>query len=357
MSSTSLTILSLHVLLAAVTPVSSLGALVEEAHSHSSVCAVGDLHGDLQHALAALALCGAVDENGSWSGGAMTVVQVGDVLDRGNASLPLLHKLWALQEAAAAGGGELRLLMGNHELLNMQGATHYVDRDELGLHGGQQAWRQLMHPQHGEIGQKLAATPGLAVRGGGACRTLFLHAGLRLSIGAKYGSVAGVNAALQEQVKANKGPLLDAHEGPLWWRGYARPEYARLTEEEACAEVRATVASVGEGAKRMAVGHNIVPFVATRCQGALHMIDVGMSTAYGGRPAAWRCDVDRESGEARTKALYLGGEEAAPDLCEACDAIPIRGEKQPYASLRGADEHGDCRNFCAAPRGRRTRSS
>ena len=65
-----------------------------------SLCAVGDLHGDIDHAQIALGLCGAVDAAGRWSGGNLTVVQTGDVLDRGNASLPLLHKMWKLQEEA-----------------------------------------------------------------------------------------------------------------------------------------------------------------------------------------------------------------------------------------------------------------
>lgn len=306
----------------------------------SSICAVGDLHGDLDHALAALRLCNVIDHAGQWSGGSATVVQTGDVVDRGNESLPLLHHLWSLQEQAAAAGGELLLMMGNHELLNMQGATHYVHPDEMLAFGGTGAWRKAMHPTIGEIGQRLVRQPGVAVRGEGACRTLFLHAGLRLAVGAKYGSLEAINHALREQVTANSGGLLDSRQGPLWFRGYARPHAAGLSEEEACAEVRATVASLGDGAKRMAVGHNIVPFVSTRCAGALQMIDVGMSSAYEGRPAAWRCEADPDGG-ATIKALYLEGEEPPPDLCTACE-LARRGSVHP----RGGDTHDDCPNYC-----------
>ena len=56
------------------------------------------------------------------------------------------------------------------------------------------------------------------------------------------------------------------------------------------------------------------------------MIDVGMSYAYGGRPAAWRCRlIDKDdTGHGRTalvEALYEGGEEEPPDLCTACDEV------------------------------------
>ena len=238
----------------------------------------------------------------------MVVVQTGDVIDRGNASVPLLHHLWDLREQAAAAGGELLLMLGNHELLNMQGATHYVDAGELQAFGGVGAWRRAMDPRHGDLGRHLAALPGAAVRGTGACRTLFLHAGLRLSVGhTAGGSVDALNAQLRQQVEQNRGTLLDAHQGPLWFRGYARPAHAGLSEDDACSELRASIASFGEGAKRMTVGHNIVPFIATRCGRALHMIDVGMSEAYGGRPAAWRCTVDTANGDAMVRALYTEG--------------------------------------------------
>ena len=321
---------------------------------HTRLCAIGDLHGDAAHAFDALRLCGAVDRTGRWSGGAMTVVQTGDVVDRGNASLPLLHALWELRDQAAADGGELLLLMGNHELLNMQGRTRYVHKTELFKFGGTSAWQQAMDPRHGAIGRQLAALPGAAVRGEGACRTLFLHAGCRYSTGAQFGTVHALNDALHKQVSDNDGALLDPRDGPLWWRGYARPHASGLSEDDACAEMHNAIASIGEGAVRMAVGHNIVPFVATRCAGALHMLDVGMSYAYEGRPAAWRCDLDERTGAADVRALYAEGEEEPPDLCSACDEVRRSG---PHP-VHGGDPHQDCANYCIdGPRRRKAEAS
>jgi len=321
--------------------------LVSLAAAAPPLCGVGDLHGDEAHAFEALRMCGAVDRSGSWIGGNMTVVQTGDVVDRGNASLPLLHALWSLREQAAAAGGELLLLMGNHELLNMQGQTRYVHKGELFEFGGVAAWLHAMNPRHGEIGARLAAQPGVAVRGQGACRTLFLHAGLRLRTAQSFATLDALNAELSRQAAANAGELLDAHTGPLWWRGYARPHAAGMSDEQACTEARDAIATLGDGAVRMAVGHNIVPFVSTRCGGLVHMIDVGMSYAYEGRPAVWQCTVDDYSREARVRAQYRQGEEPPPDLCAACAQVlgSLRGVDK--APLRGTDPHGDCRNYCS----------
>ena len=84
------------------------------------------------------------------------------------------------------------------------------------------------------------AHDALAVRGEGACRTLFLHAGLRASTATQYeGSVERINLAIREQIERGAGELLDPQHGPLWFRGYARP---RLGEEAACAELSINLA-------------------------------------------------------------------------------------------------------------------
>ena len=59
----------------------------------------------------------------------------------------------------------------------------------------------------------------------------------------------------------------------------------------ACGALQATLDALGGGVARMAVGHNIVPWVSSRCAGRLQLLDVGMSGAYGGRPAVWRCEL------------------------------------------------------------------
>ena len=126
----------------------------------STICAIGDLHGDANHALQAFQLCNVVDGDGRWSGGTATVIQTGDVLDRGNASLPLLYWLWSLREQAAAAGGDLVLMMGNHELLNMQGKTYYVDADELSGFGGKEAPRTLQRFETHKVAPSVAGRHG-----------------------------------------------------------------------------------------------------------------------------------------------------------------------------------------------------
>lgn len=61
--------------------------------SQAPLVAIGDLHGDLFQAQTALALAGLTDSDGNWRGGSSTLVQTGDLLDRGPDSLALVHLL------------------------------------------------------------------------------------------------------------------------------------------------------------------------------------------------------------------------------------------------------------------------
>lgn len=61
-----------------------------DTHSSDTIIAIGDLHGDLSQAQVALGLAGVTDSSGRWQGKTATLVQTGDLLDRGPDSLGLV---------------------------------------------------------------------------------------------------------------------------------------------------------------------------------------------------------------------------------------------------------------------------
>ena len=153
----------------------------------ATLFAVGDLHGDVAQAHAVLQLLGLIDEDRSWAGGNATLVQTGDLVDRGPESLPLMRYFQALQPQARAAGGRVVTLMGNHEALNVEGDLRYVDANELAAAGGSAAWSALFAPD-GEMGRAIGAYDVAVVAGDGPCRMLFVHAGLRPELLAAEGS-------------------------------------------------------------------------------------------------------------------------------------------------------------------------
>jgi hypothetical protein len=83
--------------------------------------AIGDVHGDVSALRRAFAVAGAVDTHGRWAGGSMVVVQMGDNLDRGKDEIAVLRLLQRLRREAAAAGGAVHVVLGNHELQNVAG--------------------------------------------------------------------------------------------------------------------------------------------------------------------------------------------------------------------------------------------
>jgi hypothetical protein len=95
------------------------------------VVALGDVHGDIGQARRALSIAGVLGDGGDavnpeWTGGDTVVVQVGDVLDRGDDEIAILILLQKLHKQAEAQGGAVYILNGNHEVLNVSGDFRYV---------------------------------------------------------------------------------------------------------------------------------------------------------------------------------------------------------------------------------------
>lgn len=93
--------------------------------------AIGDVHGDIVTFEALLASLGLVDKDGHWIGGTRSLVQTGDLLDRGAGSREVMELLMRLESEARAGGGRVTVLLGNHEANNMTGDLSYRSRAEF----------------------------------------------------------------------------------------------------------------------------------------------------------------------------------------------------------------------------------
>jgi len=324
---------------------SKLGASDPAARAPARrLVAVPDLHGDLAHARRSFQLAGISTDGDSWSAGAnVEFVQTGDVVDRGEHSIEILRLLTKLRDEARDAGSNVTALLGNHELLTLQGDYRYVAREEIvrlgtesleskklggeemgtgyGLRAywaaGLMAWKKTFAPRS-ELGDEIRKNRLLAtVVGEGLCTTLFSHAGVRRSHLRKHGdSIEALNAFAFDSIAAvsdddhstetaenadTTSPKPDPNrflgsldvfdtDSPVWNRFWSDDWDARQgAERAACAELESILTLVG--ARRMVVGHTVQPRgMTTRCGGRLHLIDVGISDKYVGRGAAWTCE-------------------------------------------------------------------
>jgi len=87
------------------------------------VVAVGDIHGDYEAFVAILQDHKLLDDHETWIGGNAHLVQLGDVMDRGGEARRIFVLIAKLEKEAAAAGGMVHFLPGNHEELNLAGVS------------------------------------------------------------------------------------------------------------------------------------------------------------------------------------------------------------------------------------------
>ncbi|CAL8998892.1 unnamed protein product [Prunus brigantina] len=93
------------------------------------IVAVGDLHGDLDQTRCALEMAGVLSPDGQdlWTGGETVLIQLGDILDRGEDEIAILSLLRSLDIQAKDEGGAVFQVNGNHETMNVEGDFRYVE--------------------------------------------------------------------------------------------------------------------------------------------------------------------------------------------------------------------------------------
>jgi len=85
------------------------------------IVAVGDIHGDYDNFIKILKHpdIKIIDEHLHWIAGKTHLVQIGDVMDRGDKAKDIFDLIMDLEKQAEEAGGKVHMLIGNHEELNI----------------------------------------------------------------------------------------------------------------------------------------------------------------------------------------------------------------------------------------------
>mmetsp|Transcript_62150 Transcript_62150/g.143109 ORF Transcript_62150/g.143109 Transcript_62150/m.143109 type:complete len:367 (-) Transcript_62150:64-1164(-) len=294
-----------------------------ESSEPRTVYSIGDLHGDLDHFATILQKTGlaTVDgTNATWTGGRSILVSTGDSVDRGEFGRSIYLIFKALAEQAPLHGGEVVNIVGNHELMNLQGDLRYVHEMEMhpdGEYGGQ-AQREKDWSRSGVVGADIRQRYyAAAVREG----TVFVHGGLTPEILSQTKELDtnrppldNLNQKCRElfdndRVPFNvRSPPVFGATGPFWNRFFAEEP-----ERQVCPSVEKTLSIVG--AKRMVLGHTPqTEGVSTRCPTAtgprIILADTVISRAYEASFGFSRMSAVEYSGDTVTALYFPPGQEA-----------------------------------------------
>jgi predicted MPP superfamily phosphohydrolase len=94
------------------------------------VVAISDVHGAYDGMLRTLRSASVIDDANAWIAGDTHLVITGDMLDRGADSRKVMDLFIALEPQALDNGGQVHVLLGNHEVMNLAGDLRYVARGE-----------------------------------------------------------------------------------------------------------------------------------------------------------------------------------------------------------------------------------
>lgn len=189
------------------------------------IVAISDVHGqyELMHEL--LRTSGVIDTADNWSLGNGHLVVIGDNFDRGDEVLPILWLLFKLEQQAIAQGGQLHLLLGNHELMVLHGDLRYLHKKYNYTAGALQTPYKNLFAAGSVLGDWIAQhRVAVSVNG-----NLFLHAGISPKLLALNLSLEEINTAFRERILRQPDEVIDADpvldllygsDGPLWYRGY-----------------------------------------------------------------------------------------------------------------------------------------
>jgi hypothetical protein len=88
------------------------------------------VHGAYDGMLRTLRSAGVIDDANDWIAADTHLVITGDMLDRGADSRKVMDLFMALEPQALKNGGQVHVLLGNHEVMNLVGDNRYVSRGE-----------------------------------------------------------------------------------------------------------------------------------------------------------------------------------------------------------------------------------
>jgi hypothetical protein len=227
---------------------------LRKAAAAPSVYIMGDVHGELPSLRGLLIDAGLICSNSKWTGGESSLWFTGDFFDRGPDGVGAVELVMDLQTQAAAAGGSVGALLGNHDVMILAARAFGPDAGgEWGdmfmrfwmLNGGQFA--DLGCLLQSQI-DWLSRLPAMAKIG----NVLLTHADSTFYT--DYGrTVAEVNHRINTVL---------ASEEPAAWQGLIE----KFTQRQAFAEGAAGVLAAREflgafGGSRLIHGHSPIPLV------------------------------------------------------------------------------------------------
>lgn len=163
------------------------------------------------------------DTEFNWTFGDGHLILTGDFFDRGNQQNEVLWMIYSLEEKAKAAKGYVHFVLGNHEIMNLNGDLRYVNAKYYEHARLLNRSYLSLYDENTELGRWLR-TKNIMERVG---PILFMHGGASKFINMMALPLEDINKMARPyygdtsmQYPNPQVDLLFGDQGPLWYRGY-----------------------------------------------------------------------------------------------------------------------------------------
>ncbi len=199
-----------------------------------SVFIVGDVHGEFEALMSLLETNNIITEDLKWNFGKGHVVFCGDVFDRGDQVTESLWFIYKLEMQAEALGGKVHFLLGNHEMMVLQGNLKYLHKKYKYIQSKLGVRYSFLYHKNTLLGKWLREQNTIV----NINDVIYVHGGLHPEIIDIGLGIPEINQKIREHLKNEDFDeeirFLISPKGPLWYRGYLRDGkgYSMISEEE-----------------------------------------------------------------------------------------------------------------------------
>jgi hypothetical protein len=253
--------------------------------SAPKLAALSDIHGQFHLLQALLQQHGIIDAQQHWLFGDGHLIIAGDVMDRGPAVTEILWFLYQLEQQAREAGGQLHLLLGNHETMVLRGDLRYLNDKYQQVEQVLGTSYQQLYSADSVLGDWLRSRPVLVQ----VNDSVFVHAGLHPDYLALGLSMTEVNEHYRASLGLDKAavkqqPVLEflyGSLGPIWYRGYFRGKGA-VSQEELGQLLQQL------HARRVIVGHTSMDAIYSHQGGQVISLDSNIKKGESGELLLWQ---------------------------------------------------------------------
>lgn len=256
---------------------------IDSFQNVEKIAAISDIHGQFDIFKTLLQNNGIIDQQLNWSYGKGHLVITGDIFDRGDTVTEALWLVFKLEQQAAAAGGKLHYLLGNHEYMVLRDDQRYLHPKYVHAVSHFNNDLRQQYSEQSVLGRWLRSKSTIIKING----FVFLHGGIHQEFLDLNLSLEQANNEFRETIGLSKNALkenptwlsLHSSNGPIWYRGYFRDE--NLEE----AQISSILKQLN--ATKVIVGHTSMPTIETRFKSKVIAIDSSIKRGEKGELLLW----------------------------------------------------------------------